>query len=73
MKSAGEAMYFIKDLKDPAFMTSSDPLIQADEPYTFALRERWGNSPWLHPNDLSRKELLDVLVYVELYEAGAVR
>jgi len=36
MKSAGEAMYFIKDLKNPAFMTSSDPLIQADEPYTFA-------------------------------------
>ena len=73
MKSAGEAIYFIKDLKDPAFMTSSDTLIKADELYTLALCERWGNSLWLRPNDLSRKELLDVLVNVELYEAGVVR
>ena len=73
MKSAGEAIYFIKDLKDPAFRTSSDTLIKADEPYTLASRERWGNSLWLRPNDLSRKELLDVLVNVELYEAGVVR
>jgi len=73
MKSAGEAIYFIKDLKDPAFRTSSDTLIKADEPYTLASRERWGNSLWLRPNDLSRKELLDLLVNVELYEAGVVR
>lgn len=56
-----------------AFMTNADSLITTREPYTLALRESWGNNPWLHPNDLSRKELLDVLVYVELYEPGVLR
>jgi len=56
-----------------AFMTNSEMLINAGEPYTLAVRERWGNSLWLHPNDLIRKERLDVLVYVELVEVGAVR
>lgn len=55
-----------------AFMQNEDSLIIAGDPYTMGLRERWGNSQWRHPNTLSRNELLDVLVYVELYEARAV-
>lgn len=52
-----------------AFMQNEDSLIKAGEPYTLALRERWGNSSWLHPLAPSREDLLDVLVFVELYEA----
>lgn len=51
-----------------AFMQREDSLVKAGEPYTLALRERWGNVPWLHPNTLTREDLLDVLVFVETYE-----
>ena len=52
-----------------AFMQHEDSLIKTGEPYTLALHKRWGNSASLHPYRLSRKDLLDVLVFVELYEA----
>ena len=55
-----------------AFMLNEYSLVKSEDPYTMALRQRWGNNPWLHPNVLSRDELLDVLVYVELYEARPV-
>lgn len=55
-----------------AFMQNEDSLIKAGDPYTLGLRERWGNYPWRHPNALSRDDLLDVLVYVEMYEARPV-
>ena len=55
-----------------AFMQRQDSLIKAGEPYTLALRERWGAPPWLHPNMLTREDLLDALVFVELYERRPV-
>ncbi len=56
-----------------AFMSNEYSLVKAGDPYTLALRERWRNIPWFHPNELSTKDLLDVLVWVELYKAGPVR
>ena len=55
-----------------AFMENEDSLIKASDPYTLDLRERWGHYPWRHPHALSREDLLDVLVGVELYEARPV-
>ncbi len=55
-----------------AFMQRQDSLIKAGEPYTLVLRERWGDPPWLHPNTLTREDLLDALVFVELYERRPV-
>jgi mono/diheme cytochrome c family protein len=55
-----------------AFMQHEDSLIKAGDTYTLALREQWGHSSSLHPNELTRKELLDALVFVELYESRPV-
>jgi mono/diheme cytochrome c family protein len=56
-----------------AFIGKEDSLVRIGEPYTIALRDRWDNSPWLHPNrDLTREDLLDLLAWVEMYEARMV-
>lgn len=55
-----------------AFMQHEDSLIKAGDPYTLALRERWGNYPWLHPHALDREELMDALAFVELYDSRPV-
>ncbi len=52
-----------------SFLTNEASLVQAQEPYTLALRETWGMNPWMHrAPDLTEQDVFDLVAWMDLHE-----